>query len=47
MNVSFETVSGLVFGIEYFEEDEELDMPFGIWIHLGLIRICLTKIRDE
>jgi len=35
--INFEFISGLVFGIEYFNEDS--DTPFTIFIHLLFIRI--------
>lgn len=35
--VGFELISGLVFGIEYFNEDK--DTPFSIFIHLLFIRV--------
>jgi hypothetical protein len=45
MSISFELVSGIVFGIEYFEADEE-GAPFSVWLHLGFVRVQFNRIID-
>lgn len=47
-DITFDIISGLVFGLEHLSPDEEHEaIEWVIVAHIAIFRICLVKLKEE
>lgn len=43
--ITLQLVNGLVFGIEYMDDEDNTEVSHMVVIHLAIIRICFMSFR--